>query len=59
MCRTELGFKNGDCPYDVELGNRSNETQIFDFKETIDVLSECHFTKNILFIQYAEACEQT
>ena len=59
MCRTEPGFQNGDCPNDVELGNRDNETQIIAFKETIDVLSECHFTKNMLFIRYAEAWELT
>ena len=36
-----------------------NETQIFAFKETINVLSECHFTKNMLFIWYAEVWELT
>ena len=59
MCRTEPGFQNGDCPYDDELGNRGNETQVFAFKETIGVLSECHFTENMLFIRYEEAWELT
>ena len=27
------------CSYDVELGNQGNETQIFAFEETIDILS--------------------
>ena len=52
MCHTDPGFQNGDC--DVELGNQGNETQIFAFKETIDVLHECHFTENMIFIWYAE-----
>ena len=60
MCHTEPGFQNGKmCPYDVELGNPGNETQIFAFKETINILYECHFTENMLFIQYAEAWELT
>ena len=38
MWRTQLGFQNGDCVLkDVELENQGNETQIFAFKETIDV----------------------
>ena len=59
MCRAEPGFQNGDCPYDVELENQGNETHIFAFKETIDVLNECHFTENMLFIRCAEAWELT
>ena len=41
-------FKWQLCPYDVELGNQGNET--LALKETIDVSSECHFTKNMLRI---------
>ena len=61
MCRTKPGFQNGDCmrPYDVELGNQGNETQIFAFKETIDDLSDCHLTVDMLFVQYVEAWELT
>ena len=61
MCCTETGFQNGDCtcPYNVGLGNQGNEAQIFAFKETIDVLSECHFSENMLLMQYTEAWELT
>ena len=37
------------CPYDIESVNHSNKTQIFAFKETINVLtclSEYHFIKH-------------
>ena len=32
---------------------------MFAFKETIDVLSECDFTDNMIFFRYAEAWELT
>ena len=39
MHRHESGFSKWRlCTHDVELGNQGNETQIFAFQETIDVL---------------------
>ena len=39
--------------------NQGKETQISDFKETVDVLCDCHFAQNMLLIPYAEAWELT
>ena len=61
MCRTEPEMATCVFTKNVELGNQGNETQIFAFKDTIDVLSERLLTENMLFnfIRYAEALELT
>ena len=59
MCFPEPCFQNGDCVLIMLSWGIRVISQIYALNETTDVLSECHFTENMLLIWYAEAWELT